>query len=291
MNFLAFGEILWDVFSDGRRLGGAPLNVTGHIAKMGGQATIISALSDDELGRAALSDIRALGIDDKYIKQSTYPTGRADIVLDSNGVPTYEFNDPCAWDDITLTSVQLAELASCQWDVFCFGTLAQRSEGSRRTLEQLLDVIDSRIFFFDVNLRKHFYSKEILKNGISKCNILKMNDEEVPIIAEALGFTGADIPSQILESHTTMDIILVTEGKKGTTAYTRTGKVHKDVAKVKVVDTVGAGDSLSAGFLFSLSKGDSLTDAVRKASDLADFVVSHAGAIPEYDQSVLSMWK
>ena len=140
--------------------------------------------------------LEELGVDKKYVFCSDYPTGQAFISLE-NGIPSYEFNNPAAWDDIRISNNELQELKKTECDVFIFGTLAQRSVTSRRTLELILANIKAKEFFFDVNLRLSFYNKEVLENSLKKATILKMNDEEIPVICDLFNLAGT---SEIMEA-------------------------------------------------------------------------------------------
>ena len=283
MKALCFGEVLWDVFGDDRKLGGAPLNVAGHITRLGGSAEIVSAVGDDDLGRSTLSYIDRIGVGRKYMKTVAAETGKAIVTL-KDGIPSYRFTDPSAWDEIALTESEKEEIRNTHYDVFVFGSLAQRKKESHETLLWLLDNVDADNIFFDVNLRLDFYTKDIIEHGIEKADILKMNDEEVPVIAGLLGIGNDENAIPGIKDKYGLKMVLLTCGKQGTYLYTDKGVIHQDIRKVKVVDTVGAGDSLSSGFLYFLSKGEELVDVVRKASYLADYVVQNQGAIPEYDE-------
>ncbi|MFA7119474.1 MAG: carbohydrate kinase [Sphaerochaetaceae bacterium] len=293
MKFLSFGEILWDVFSNKRTLGGAPLNVAGHMARLGSQAAIISCVGKDELGDLTLEAIRNLKVDDTFIRQDgIWGTGVALIQL-KDGIPTYEFNDPCAWDAIMLTEDQKQQLRSLKPEVFCFGTLAQRSSESRNTLDWLLDNLQFKTVFFDVNLRKAFFDKECIARGLAACSILKMNDEELPIIARTVGIDASLAEEGIvraLQDAYAVRTVLITKGKKGVSCYDGNRRYDQKPQDVKVVDTVGAGDSFSAAFLRSLFATGDIAVALKMGSDLADYVVSHAGAIPEYDETLKANW-
>lgn len=289
MRALSFGEILWDIFSDSRCLGGAPLNVSGHFARLGVDSVIISAVGADELGAEALRILSAEGIDAGYVSTLTeVPTGMTEVVL-AKGIPSYSFNEPCAWDRITVDSAAMKKISGTEWDVFCFGTLAQRSKESEKTLRQILENISAKEIFFDVNLRKDFYSREIIDYSLKHCTIVKMNDEEWPVLAALLA------PASICEEASFCEWLtgkyklhgaLVTKGKKGVSAYFE-GKIYnQDSGDVSVVDTVGAGDSFSAAFLTSMLRGCPVSESLSLASTLADFVVSHAGAMPAYDPDI-----
>lgn len=283
MDFISFGEILFDVFPDKATLGGAPLNVAGHLTKLGLNGAILSAVGNDELGKRALNEIEALGLSTDMIATLDYETGKAIITLNGKNAE-YEFNDPCAWDNIPLQA--LPENVT----LIYYGTLAQRGN-SKNTLKELLNSVQSQHRFFDVNIRKHFYSDEIIKEGVENATILKLNDEEVDIVLDALqiemrGYRGLE---ELFKEYN-LDLILLTKGKEGTMCY-KNKWYRVPCAPVEVVDTVGAGDSLSAGFLASYIKTGDLEKSLLFGSHIADYVVTKRGAIPEYDDNLVQYLK
>ena len=283
MDFISFGEILFDVFPDKATLGGAPLNVAGHLTKLGLNGAILSAVGNDELGKRALNEIEALGLSTDMIATLDYETGKAIITLNGKNAE-YEFNDPCAWDNIPLQA--LPENVT----LIYYGTLAQRGN-SKNTLKELLNSVQSQHRFFDVNIRKHFYSDEIIKEGVENATILKLNDEEVDIVLDALkiemrGYRGLE---ELFKEYN-LDLILLTKGKEGTMCY-KNKWYRVPCAPVEVVDTVGAGDSLSAGFLASYIKTGDLEKSLLFGSHIADYVVTKRGAIPEYDENLVQYLK
>ncbi len=284
MKAAAFGEILWDEFGRSRTLGGAPLNAAGHIRRLGGEVLVISALGCDELGDEAMEAVHELGIDDSFILRTPeYGTGRAIVTL-SGGIPSYSFTYPSAWDMISFPEDTMEKLLSDSFDVLIYGTLAQRSEVSHRTLERILGSIDAKERFLDVNLRLSFHTPEIIRSSLSHATILKMNDEERPAVLSAAGCRSE---RELFDKHPDLSIAIVTCGKEGTWCFTAEGgSFHAEPAEVPVVDTVGAGDSLSAAFLFFHASGLDAGGALAKASMLADYVVQHRGAIPEYSEAL-----
>lgn len=283
MDFISFGEILFDVFPDKATLGGAPLNVAGHLTKLGLNGAILSAVGNDELGKRALNEIEALGLSTDMIATLDYETGKAIITLNGKNAE-YEFNNPCAWDNIPLQA--LPENVT----LIYYGTLAQRGN-SKNTLKELLNSVQSQHRFFDVNIRKHFYSDEIIKEGVENATILKLNDEEVDIVLDALkiemrGYRGLE---ELFKEYN-LDLILLTKGKEGTMCY-KNKWYRVPCAPVEVVDTVGAGDSLSAGFLASYIKTGDLEKSLLFGSHIADYVVTKRGAIPEYDDNLVQYLK
>jgi fructokinase len=286
-NIAAFGEILWDILPDKKCLGGAPFNCGAHLNRLGFKTTMVSAVGNDQLGQEALSLIENENVSSRFIRMlSGVPTGFTTVKLD-HGKPSYEFNSPCAWDYITLSPTLKKEFLSVHWNVFCFGSLAQRSFINYKTLYSLLDGIHADIKFFDINLRKTFYTKSIIQQSLKYADILKMNDEELPVVSNILGITGTPtaITEHIIKKYKLQGII-ITAGKDGTTAYFNGREYRVTPENVPVLDTVGAGDSFSAAFLASYITGHAIPDALAAGSALADFVVSHNGALPEYDSKI-----
>ncbi|MGH4037493.1 MAG: carbohydrate kinase family protein [Sphaerochaeta sp.] len=282
MNFIAFGEVLFDVFEDKKKLGGAPMNVAGHLSQMGASSAIISGVGDDEFGKEALEGIRSINVDTKYISIVDKETGVANVTLTSKGIPTYDFNKDNAFDNIPMKDYSIDDC-----DIFYFGSLSQRNDHNVEVLKSILDKENNAIKFFDINIRKKYYQKDFIKYGFEKCNILKVNDEEVPIVAEIIGCDESESTVVAkLQKDYNIEIVLVTKGKLGTTLYSGDLVLNQGINDVKVVDTVGAGDSFSAGFLNSYFNKDSLKEALKRGSLLADYVVTQSGAIPSYSDEV-----
>lgn len=282
MNFLALGEIIWDIFENGKTLGGAPLNVAAHMASLQANSSIISKVGRDELGDKALEEIKNYNINIDFIKRSSFSTGIANIYLE-NGIPSYSFNTPCAWDDIEVDDIDNIDV-----DVFCYGSLSQRMKGNEKLARLLLDKIKAKLYFFDVNIRKEFYDEEFILFSLQKCNIFKLNDEEVSLISNISGIEYIDENSFItkIANKYKIDTILVTKGKDGIKAFNKGVFYIQKTEDVKVVDTVGAGDSFSAGFLRCFYESKDIEKSLKMGSLLADYVVSHKGAIPIYDDKL-----
>ncbi len=278
MKLLSFGEILYDVFGGEKSLGGAPLNVSYHFHKCGGEASVISAVGDDELGRDALSVMEKNGIGTEGVALSSFPTGRADVVIDGSEAD-YVFNHPCAWDDIRLVSALPQSV-----DVFYWGTLALRSSTSSETWRKVASSVTAEIRYFDVNIRKEFYSESILREGLENCSILKVNENELPLVLSL----SASLSVSALMRKYAVDISILTEGEKGSVIFTKDGEYRILPEKVTVTDTVGAGDSYSACFLYNyLKTGDAVLSAER-ASVLSGFVCTKRGGMPEYEAAEVS---
>lgn len=284
MRVLCFGEILFDHIEGVHYLGGAPTNFAGHSAKLGARTYLISAVGDDELGRRAVREIAAHGVMTDHIGVNGYATGTVEVEL-KEGIPSYDIAFS-AWDHIAIDE---GRLSSESFDVFYFGSLSQRSDENRRTLLGLLEEVSYTDTFFDVNLRQEFFSKEILAESLSHTTILKLNDEELPVISSMIFGEQLDEIACFdrLREIYPIRIMLLTCGKDGAKYFTSGGHGQVVPEDVPVVDTVGAGDSFSAGFMQALLKTGDVQRSVEFAAGLANHVVSSQGALPEYPEELL----
>ncbi len=279
---VTIGEVLWDLLPDGRRLGGAPANFAYHAKQQGIEAFVISAVGDDIDGQAVFDEIASRNLSTRYLATvPEYHTGTVGVEL-ADGIPSYIINAPVAWDFIPW-SAQLKQLAQ-QADAVCFGTLAQRKTISGTTIKRFLKhTRSSCLKVFDINLRNDFYSKDIIKSSLELCDMLKISDEELPVVADIFGLTGNDdsIAAELLRLHH-LKYLVLTKGKKGSTLYCGTRIIHVPAYDYgPVIDTVGCGDSftaaLTAGLLLELSP----ETAMFHASKLAGFVCASSGAMPK----------
>ena len=248
---VGMGEALWDVLPEGKKIGGAPANFAYHVSQFGFDSRVVSAIGDDKLGNEILENFDGKNL--KYqIEKVPYPTGTVQVELDPNGVPMYDIKEGVAWDNIPFTPA-LEELAKNTRSV-CFGSLAQRSVVSRETINRFLDVMpegEGQCKIFDVNLRQGFYTKEILCNSMKKCNILKINDEELVTVSRMFGYPGIDLQDKcwILLAKYNLKMLILTCGVNGSYVFTPGEISFVETPKVEVADTVGAGDSFTATFL------------------------------------------
>ena len=271
VDVVAFGEVVWDVIDGVPHIGGAPFNFAAHAAKCGLLSAIVSEVGDDDLGRRACAAIDRLGVDGRFVgRHLTLPTGTVNVTL-RGGIPSYEIVKPVAWDEITIGCASALPMPRA----FYFGSLAQRSPVSAKTLENLLGAFSKSLIFFDVNLRQNYWSKALIDDCLARTDILKVNDEET----KALGFTLASLFS----AHERLRTIIETRGADGCAVWSRDGESFESPAipDGPVVDTVGAGDSFSAAFLASVLKGESLAEAAMAGNVRAGKVAARAGAIPE----------
>ena len=285
MKTLLFGEILWDIIDSKPYIGGAPFNLAAHLTKMGLESTLISSVGRDALGREALKEAKKRGIDSTFIRVHPHlPTGIVEVSLDERGHPTYLIKENVAWDNIILDQDSIDSLTKTKWEIFCFGTLAQRTNENRELLGQIISWAHPHHIFYDVNLRQNYYKKEWIEKSLCQSSIVKLNDREALIISELLfGQTlKQENLAELICQEYDPSIICITHGKNGSSVY-RNGKLEK-VAGINgpVADTVGGGDSYSAGFLFSYLCGASIYEAAEFAEIVGNFVVSQSGAVPKY---------
>ncbi len=276
---VGIGELLWDMLPSGKAIGGAPANFAYHAGRLGEEGWVVSAVGDDALGHEIL-DV----LDEKrlhsLVAMSEKPTGTVQVSLDAAGVPTYTIVEDVAWDHIPLTP-KMQDLAS-RADAVCFGSLVQRN-GSRASVLKFLEAVPaSALKVFDINLRQHFYTPEILQKSLEIADVLKINDEEIVILSEMFGL-GSD-PREAcrkLIRQYSLRFVLLTKGAQGSEVISPDEVIPQGVGKVDVVDTVGAGDAFTAAFTVAYLRGDSLADAQKLAGEVTAYVCSHKGAMPE----------
>ena len=273
---IGIGELLWDMLPTGKVVGGAPVNFVYHATKQGARGYAISAIGNDALGDELLNELDKNGIN-HCLTRPDYPTGTVRVTL-NNGVPSYNIVEDVAWDHIQPSEESVALMQKA--DAVTFGTLAMRNKDSRKTIEMLLSVVPAgALKFFDINLRGKYYSKELILSLLSTANAFKINDEELTVLIPLL-----DLPEQgdiaCLELIKRFDLryLVLTAGDKYSAVFTPTGKSFLPTPKVQVVDTVGAGDSFSGAFVYSVLTGRSVREAHAAAVKTAAFVASRAGA-------------
>lgn len=279
---VGMGEALWDVLQEGKKIGGAPANFAYHVSQFGLPSCVVSAVGDDDLGREIIENFTAKGLK-QLIADVPYPTGTVQVEIDQSGVPQYEIKENVAWDNIPYTE-RLESLAE-RTTAVCFGSLAQRNVVSRNTINRFLDVVsrnEENLIVFDVNLRQGFYNKEILCNSMKRCNILKINDEELVTVSRMFGYPGIDLQDKcwILLGKYNLKMLILTCGINGSYVFTPGNVSFQPTPKVEVADTVGAGDSFTAAFISSVLKGKSVSEAHSLAVRTSAFVCTEKGAMP-----------
>lgn len=282
MKVLAFGEILWDIIEGTPYIGGAPFNFAAHIVKNKGAASIFSAVGKDELGTKAIQEAERLGVSTGLIhRHPEKPTGTVDVFL-KEGQPDYTIHEGVAFDEII--AEDLVAVTDGKFDVFYFGSLVQRGHKSRITLEYILDHFKFRHVFYDINIRKSYYSPTIIRTSLGKATIFKINDQEAALVSrlfygEDLGF---EVFSRRIAEDFNVEIVIITAAEKG--CFIRSGNRfdHVPGVPVQVADAVGAGDAFSAAFISRLFSGSDPIAAAHYANVVGAYVASQRGAIPEY---------
>lgn len=279
---VGIGEALWDVLPEGKKIGGAPANFAYHVSQFGLESCAVSAVGDDDLGHEIRSNFEEKKLQ-TLIETVPYPTGTVQVEIDQVGVPQYDIKENVAWDNIPFTP-QIEALAR-RTRAICFGSLAQRNVVSRNTIEQFIDAMpktEETLIVFDVNLRQSFYNREILDRSMERCNVLKINDEELVTISRMLGYPGTDLQSKcwILLGRYHLKMLILTCGVNGSYVFTAGSMSFIATPQVKVADTVGAGDSFTGAFVASILKGLSVAEAHQKAVNVSAFVCTQHGAMP-----------
>ena len=283
---VGIGEVLWDVFPTGRKLGGAPANFAYHVSQFGLEGLAVSAVGRDGLGEETLEALRGHGLH-FHMDRVEEPTGTVQVTLDGNGVPQYEIKTGVAWDNIPFTK-ELAQIASCTKAV-CFGSLAQRSPVSRETIGWFLDAVPEECLkVFDINLRQQFYTREVLEDSLQRADILKINEEEIVTVAQLFGIAGngfEDICRELIRRYG-LDMVILTCGAVGSYVFHEGGMSYMDTPAVQVADTVGAGDSFTGAFVACMLEGKSIEEAHRTAVKVSAYVCTRTGAMPPVPEEI-----
>ena len=279
---IGIGEALFDVLPEGKKLGGAPANFAYHVSQFGLESCAVSAMGDDELGKELEKELNDHHLN-YQIDKVAYPTGTVQVSLDANGIPCYDIKEGAAWDNIPYTPA-LEELAK-NCTAACFGSLAQRNEVSRNTIYRFLDHMPEEegiLKIFDINLRQGFYDKDIITESIKRCNILKINDEELITVSRIFGYPGIDLENKcwLLLGKYNLKMLILTCGVNGSYVFTPGEVSFIETPKVEVADTVGAGDSFTGAFVACLLKGKSVREAHELAVKVSAFVCTQNGAMP-----------
>ena len=280
---VGLGEALWDVLPEGKKLGGAPANFAYHAGQFLGQDNTIavSALGEDKLAEETIESLKAHGLT-FLMPRVPYPTGTVQVTLDEQGIPSYDSKENVAWDNIPFDSDVQAIARQCR--AVCFGSLAQRNVVSRETIQRFLDLTPADCMkIFDINLRQNFYSKEVIQESLRRCNVLKINDEELVIIGRMFGYPGLDIENKcwLILGKYNLDMLVLTCGTNGSYVFTPGQMSFQETPKVEVADTVGAGDSFTGSFCAAIISGMPVADAHRRAVEVSAYVCTQNGAMPE----------
>ena len=277
---VGLGEALWDVLPEGKKLGGAPANFAYHAGQFGLDTIAISALGEDKLAEETIDALKEHNLN-YLMPRVPYPTGTVQVTLTGDGIPTYDIKENVAWDNIPYTD-EMAEIAKNARAV-CFGSLAQRNVVSRENIHKFLDdTPEDCIKIFDINLRQQFYTKEVIKESLQRCNILKINDEELVLIGRMFGYPGLDIENKcwLILGKYNLDMLVLTCGTNGSYVFTPGQMSFQETPKVEVADTVGAGDSFTGSFVGSILNGMPVPEAHKTAVQVSAFVCTQNGAMP-----------
>lgn len=278
---IGIGEVLWDLLPSGPQLGGAPANFACHARQLGAEAQVITRVGNDPLGRKILKHFAESGIDASAVQvDDRLSTGTATVLLDANGVPQFTIKNDSAWDALGFSEVAAEAVQGA--NAVCFGTLAQRCPGAAAAIQQLVAATPfSSLRVFDINLRQKFYSKALVEQSLEIANVVKLNDHELAILSPMFDLRGNTRERiEQLARRFSLYAVALTRGENGSLLHQ--GALWSDLpgGRLNIVDTVGAGDAFTAGFVMGLLHGFSLEDIHRIAGDVAGYVCSRPGATP-----------
>lgn len=298
---VGLGEILFDCLPDGKKLGGAPANFAYHVSQLGLNGIAVSAIGNDEDGKQVLKELGSRSMK-THLETVEQPTGTVQVTLSGNGIPQYDICLGVAYDNIPWTPA--VENIAKNARAVCFGSLAQRTAVSRETIYKFLDTMPQLGTFkvFDINLRQNWYSKEVIEESLNRCNVLKINDEEIIKVAKLLDLgeikdvnpneellQPVSFEDQIRDLIRIYDLqmVVLTCGAFGSYVVTSDDLSFQPTPKVQVADTVGAGDSFTGSFCAAILAGKTIREAHKIGVDVSAFVCTQQGAMPEYPQELI----
>ena len=279
---VGMGEALFDCLPEGKKIGGAPANFAYHVSQFGFKSCVVSAVGNDEDGDEIMRIFKDRSLN-TLIERVPFPTGTVQVTLDEKGVPSYEIKKDVAWDNIPFTD-ELKELAHNTRAV-CFGSLAQRSPVSHNTIVKFLDEMPEdtdTLKIFDINLRQNFYTAELLEESMGRCNVLKINDEELELVSSMFGFHSISQADKcwLLLAKYGLKMLILTCGVDGSYVFTPGKMSFQPTPSVVVADTVGAGDSFTGAFTAAILAGKPVEVAHKLAVEVSAFVCTQSGAMP-----------
>lgn len=283
-SILSCGEVLWDLFPEGPRFGGAPANFACHAALLGGTVSILSAVGDDERGTEAIAILRGFGVDTSLVQRTpAYPTGVVRVSVSSDGKPSYDIATGAAWDSVTWSAEIATRLDAA--DAVYFGTLGQRSAASRETIRRSLEYARARgmMRVLDLNLRAPFFDDAMIRESVGLASVVKLSDEELLPAARACGIAESNDHAAMLASLREkfgLEVAAMTLGAEGALLVSPAGTVTQPGFPTVVRDTVGAGDSFTAALVMGLLRNESLAAIAHSACLLASRVCAQDGAVP-----------
>lgn len=284
---LGLGEVLWDLLPSGAQMGGAPANFAYHARALGADAGVITRVGNDSLGHDILKRFEALGLPTNLVQRDDRaPTGTVTVQLSADGVPQFTIHENVAWDRLATTEEALATVAAA--DAVCFGSLGQRCEPARSTIQRLVSAVrPAALRIFDINLRQHFYSRDVVERSLQEANVLKLNDAELPVLAAMFGLSGP-VRAQMerLAGCFKLQVVALTRGPRGSLLFGPGGWSDHGGLPVEVCDTVGAGDAFTAAMTLGLLAGWNLDRVNEHANQVARYVCSCPGATPPLPASL-----
>nr|WP_319999501.1 carbohydrate kinase [uncultured Draconibacterium sp.] len=278
LKVVGIGEVLWDMLPQGKVLGGAPANFVFHSSQLGAEGYVISAIGNDDLGKEIVKSLSEHDLN-LHLQKVDHPTSTVKVTLDEKGVPNFEICENVAWDYLELK--QEDKLLAVQTDAVCFGSLAMRNKPSKNTIMDFVkSVPSSALKVFDINLRQHFYTKELIKESLQLSNVLKINDDELKIVENLFGYSGSEekVCHAILNDYN-LHYVVLTKGANGSVVVSPEITSSLATPQLQVVDTVGAGDSFTAAFVTAILQNKPLAEAHRRAVELATYVCTKNGAM------------
>lgn len=286
---VGMGEALWDVLPDGKKIGGAPANFAFHAGQAGMDARVVSAVGTDALGDETLQALRDKKLNVEAVARVDFPTGVVNVTLGEQGIPQYDILEDVAWDNMPFTPEIEALTHSAQ--AVCWGTLAQRSATSAKTILRFLDAMPEgggRLKVFDINLRQQYYTVEVIEASCRRANVLKINDEELVVLSRLLRLGATDVEAQCrsLMARYGLEMVVLTCGANGSYIFTAQGVSFQPTPQVEVADTVGAGDSFTATLVCDLLQGKPVAEAHAHAVKVAAFVCTQQGAMAEWPEAL-----
>jgi fructokinase len=285
---MGLGELLWDLLPDGRQLGGAPFNFAFHCHQLGHPAAMVSRVGADDLGRDIRAAVRQVGLTDALLQEdAAHPTGTVTVTLDEGGQPAFTITPDVAWDYLAWDTALEALLGRAQ--AVCFGTLVQRHPTARETVRRALAAARNALVVYDINLRQHYYSRDVIEASLTASRWAKLNDGELAVLRDLLGLAGTTESATLadLRRRYGLEVAALTRGARGCLIQSDDEEIAVPGLPVRVVDTVGAGDAFTAGLLVYVLEGKPVADAAVFANRLAARVAAAAGGTPRIDRGEL----
>jgi fructokinase len=278
---VGLGEVLWDLLPGGRLLGGAPFNFAFHCHHLGWPSAMVSRVGADDLGREIRAALRERGLSDEFLQEDTaHPTGTVPVTLSPDGQPQFTITPDVAYDHLAWEPAWAALFTAAQ--AVCFGTLVQRTPAAGEAVRRAVDAARNALVVYDVNLRQHYYSREVVEASLRASRWAKLNDEELALLRELLGLRAGGESATLadLRRRYGLELACVTRGARGCLLQTADEEVVVPGRRVAVVDTVGAGDAFTAGLLVTALEGRPLAEAAAFANRLAARVAASSGGTP-----------